>query len=318
MAHELEFRNGNASMVYAGEVPWHGLGKRILPDLTPEQTLKEANLDWSVYKVPAYVNIAGKEVETGKSALVRDVDNSILDIVSDEWVPMQNSDAFDFFHDFVMAGEMEMHTAGSLKNGQLVWALAKTKEGFSVFGEDSVESYLLFTNPHVFGKSIDVRFTNVRVVCNNTLTMAISEQSKKIVKVSHRREFDAEAVKQTMGIAREKLAIYKETAEFLGSKRYDNESVTEYFKKVFPLTGSGARGKELSKNAGIALNILEQQPGAEYAAGSWWQAFNAITFMNSHVLGRTADTRVTSMWYGQGADLNQRAIKLAVDYAEAA
>lgn len=319
MSHNIEFVDGKACIAYAGEVPWHGLGKKVLPDLTPSQILQEAGLDWEVYKEPAFAIVGGKKVAVGKSALVRSSDHSVLDVVSSDWNPMQNSEAFDFFQEYVMAGDLEMHTAGSLKDGQLVWALAKTKESFTLFKNDTVEQYLLFTNPHMFGKSIDVRFTNVRVVCNNTLTLAHEEKTKKMVKVTHRREFDAESVKETLGIARTNFGMYKETAKFLGSKRFTDATVRQYFNEVFPLvTSKRETKKESSRNARIALEILDAQPGAEYARGSWWQAVNAVTFMNSHVIGRSKDNRVASMWYGKGADINQTAMIAAIKYAEMA
>jgi hypothetical protein len=106
-----------------------------------------------------------------------------------------------------------MHTAGSLRDGQYVWALAKVKESFDVFGEDTVESFLLFSNPHVYGKSVDVRFTPIRVVCNNTLSMSLEGKAKNGVKVGHRAEFNADSVKETLGLAHEKFAKYKEMAD---------------------------------------------------------------------------------------------------------
>ncbi len=238
MAHMIEFMDGKASMAYAGETPWHGLGTEVPADITPADMLKAAGLDWRVTPVPAFAEIAGKQVSVGHSALVRDVDNKILDVITDDWIPNQNESAFEFFNDFVAAGEMEMHTAGSLRDGQLVWALAKVKESFELFKGDTVESYLLFTNPHKYGWSIDVRFTPIRVVCNNTLTLSLNTQSSKIVKVSHRREFDGDLVKETLGVAKEKLAKYKEMAAYLGSKRFTDESIVDYFTRVFPVSGS--------------------------------------------------------------------------------
>jgi len=131
MAHMIEFLDGKASMAYAGETPWHGLGTEVPADLTPNQMLKAAGLDWRVNPVPAFADIAGKQVAIGHSALVRDVDNKILDVITDDWIPNQNEAAFEFFNDFVAAGEMEMHTAGSLRGGQLVWALAKVKDALN-------------------------------------------------------------------------------------------------------------------------------------------------------------------------------------------
>ena len=315
MAHMIEMLDGKVSMAWAGETPWHGLGTKVPNDLTPEQMLKAANLDWTVTPVPAFAEINGKQVDIGRSALVRDRDNKILDVITNDWIPNQNSTAFEFFDDFIAAGDMEMHTAGSLRDGQIVWALAKVKESFELFGGDTVESYLLFTNPHKYGYSIDVRFTPIRVVCNNTLSLSLGTKSEKMVKVSHRNEFDGDSVKETLGIAKEKLVKYKEMASYLGSKRYNEESIVDYFTRVFPVTGYK---KEISKNAQIALDVIDQQPGAEFAEGSWWQAFNAVTFLTDHVIGRSADNRLQSSWYGFNKGLKTRALESAVEFADAA
>jgi phage/plasmid-like protein (TIGR03299 family) len=307
------------TMAYAGETPWHGLGKPVHNDLTPNQMLVEAGLDWTVNKVPAFVKIGGKMVHVGKDALVRSSDDKILDVVSSEWNPVQNSDAFEFFTDFVMEGDMEMHTAGSLRGGQVVWALAKIKDSFELFGGDRVDGYLLFTNPHRFGQCIDVRFTPIRVVCNNTLTLSLNEKNNRFVKVNHRRQFDADSVKQTLGIAGKKLTQYKEMASFLGSKRYDETSLEDYFKGIFPvLTTKEKARKELSKSAQRALEVVDTQPGYDFARGTWWQAYNAVTYLTDHEIGRSNDNRLTSAWFGPNSQLKVRALESAIEYAEAA
>jgi phage/plasmid-like protein (TIGR03299 family) len=312
MAHMVE------TMAYAGEVPWHGLGVRVPADLHPTQMLQKAGLDWTVRKVPAYADVAGQRVAVGRSALVRDSDDSILDVVSDDWNVLQNAEAFEFFHDFVANGDMEMHTAGSLRDGQLVWALAKVNDGFELFKGDQVDSYLLFSNPHKYGWSIDVRFTPIRVVCNNTLTLSLNTSSKNFVKVSHRRQFDGDMVKETLGIAKEKLATYREMAQFLGGKRYTAPKLVEYFKNVFPVTGGPEKKKEMSISASKALDVVHTQPGAQFAEGSWWSAVNAVTYMVDHKLGRNQDNRLTSAWFGQGKKVKTDALELAMKYAEAA
>lgn len=319
MAHELEFVDGKAQMAYVGAVPWHGLGVQVTADLTPDQMLGVAGLDWTVRKVPAYAEIDGNNIAIGQSALVRSRDNSILDIVSDDWNPVQNEEAFEFFNEFVMAGDMEMHTAGSLKGGQIVWGLAKIKDSFELFKGDRIDSYLLFSNFHKYGFSTDVRFTPIRVVCNNTLTLSLNSKVERMVKVSHRKVFDPGNVKEMLGIATDKLAKYKEMAEFLGSKQAKGEDIVEYFTRIFPVTGSNEnKKKEVSKNAQIAIDILHTQPGAEYAEGTWWQTFNAVTYMTDHLLGRSSDTRLTSSWYGANRGLKTKALELAVEMAEAA
>ena len=318
MAHEIEMIDGKAQMAYAGDVPWHGLGTRVPADLTPEQMLEAAGLNWDVEKVEAFAKVGGKNVSVNRSALVRTSDNKILDVVSNDWNPVQNSEAFEFFNDFISEGDMEMHTAGSLKGGQIVWALAKVKDSFELFGGDRVESYLHFTNFHKYGFSTDVRFTPIRVVCNNTLTLSLNTKVERMVKISHRREFEGDNVKMMLGIAAEKLAKYKEMAQFLGSKRYNKENIVDYFKRVFPVAGGDKTKKEISKNAGVALGILETQPGAEFARGTWWQAFNSVTYLTDHLAGRTADTRMTSAWYGSNRGLKATALETAIEMAEAA
>ena len=319
MAHELEIVNGQAQMAYVGELPWHGLGTKVEQDLTPAQFQEVAGLNWEVTKEKLMT--PSGTIVPNKEALVRSSDGAILDVVGTGWNPVQNSEAFEFFHEYVMAGDMEMHTAGSLKNGQMVWALAKTKESFELFNGDVTDNYFLFTNPHQFGKSINIRMTPIRVVCNNTLTLSLSKQSDQMVSVNHRTAFDPDMVKEQMGIAREKMEQYKSMAQFLGSKRYTAENVIQYFNEVF-----GAPAKEkvdnvipfTSRNAKTAFENLDTQPGANFAQGSWWTAFNSVTHMTDHLQGRENDSRLQSAWYGRNRKVKLNALDKAIEYAEAA
>jgi phage/plasmid-like protein (TIGR03299 family) len=305
------------TMAYAGETPWHGLGVSVHNDLTPDQMLVKAGLDWTVNKVPSYVNIGGQEIATGQQALVRSSDNSILSMVSDDWNPCQNHEAFEFFNDFVMEGNMEMHTAGSLKQGKNVWALAKVKDSFEILGGDKVDSYLLFSNPHEYGRCIDIRFTPVRVVCNNTLTLSLAGKTDLMVRLNHRSKFDPDMVKKTLGIAQTKMGTYKEMAEFLASRAYTTESVTNYLKEVFPsLTKKD--NSIMSRPATQAFEVLETQPGAEFGKNSFWQAFNATTYVVDHVLGHSQETRLQSAWFGDNRKRKLIALEKAVEFAVAA
>jgi len=140
-----------------------------------------------------------------------------------------------------------------------------------------------------------------------------------MVRISHRTKFNPDEVKEMLGIATEKLGKYKEMASFLGSKKAKNEDIVQYFKRVFPVTGAKKNIEtELSRNAKIAMSILDTQPGAEYAEGSWWQPFNAVTYMTDHLMGRNDDTRMTSAWFGPNRALKTRALETALEMAEAA
>lgn len=318
MAHELEIINGQAQMAYreSAGLPWHGLGTPVSDDMTPQEMMVAAGLDWSVEKVPTFIDYNGSKVETGQEALVRSTDGKILTQVGKGWNPVQNSEAFDFFTDFVSAGDMVMDTAGSLKEGQIVWAMADVKDGFSLFNGDEVNGYLLFSNPHQYGKAIDVKFMMTRVVCNNTLAVALNEKGMPSVRINHRSEFDAEMVKQALGISHNKIEKFKEAAEFLGSKRYDEEMLKRFMAKVFG--ESNRDDKLLSRTAEQAMECVENQPGDNFRPGTWWNAYNAVTYMADHKLGRTADTRMASAWFGTNAKRKIDALDLAVEMAEAA
>ena len=319
MAHELEIRKGKAQIAYAGDVPWHGMGTKVDSNLTPAEIQIAAGLDWDVQK-ETMTTSSGVEIK-GKKALVRSGDNKVLDVVGDNWNPVQNDEAFEFFSEFVNAGDMEMHTAGSLKGGKMVWALAKVKESFDVLKGDQVDSYLLFSNPHMYGKSIDVRFTPIRVVCNNTLSLSLEMASKNVATLSHRKAFDPSEVKETMGLAHEKFAKFKETAQFLASRKFNGESLIKYYNEVFPRTYKGKKNVEVKSVEDLALNarkayeLLGTQAGAEFGKGSWWSAFNSVTYFTDHEMGRNADSRLSSAWFGANQTRKVKALEKAVEFA---
>lgn len=323
MAHEIEIVNGVAQMAYRASkgAPWHKLGTPIGDDMTPFEIMKVAGLDWTVSKADTFAKVLNEDgsikyTSTGTQALIRDTDGKVLTQVGKNWNPVQNIEAFEFFTEFVENGDMQMDTAGSLKGGQIVWALADVKESFTLFGGDQVKGYLLFSNPHVYGKTVDIRFCAERVVCNNTLTMALNERGQPSVKVNHRSQFDAERVKEILGMSHNKLEKFKETAEFLGSKQYNQSTLEKYFGHIFGM--SSKEDKKLSRTAEEVMGIVTIQPGAEYRKGSYWQMFNAVTYATDHQLGRSADSRMNSAWFGTNAKRKLDALDLAVEMAEAA
>jgi len=313
MAHNLEMLNGQAQMAYVGGTPWHGLGTEVDADISVDGMIKAAGLDWTVTKAPTFFRVGDKEVETGKYALIREKDNKFLSNVSKSWEPCQNVDAFSIFEEFVDRNELEMNTAGSLKGGQIVWGLAKMKDSFALFDDDLTEQYLLLVNPHVFGQGIHVRSTPIRVVCNNTLSLSLGQVSNVQATQNHRTAFDVEMMKEAIGIARTKLQSYREMAEFIASKKYNDESLKRF---MIP-TYSKKEEEKVSRNAIRAMEVVETQPGNEYGKGTWWQAANAVTFLCDHELGRSQDTRLHSAWFGINKDRKNNAMNLAVQYAEA-
>ena len=317
MAHEIEMIDGQAQMAYAGETPWHGLGTKVSNDIGTEEMMKAAGLDWTVDKHPIYYShgLAKLYPVDKKVALVRSNEGKVMDIVSDNWNPIQNFEAFEFFRDFVEKGQMTMDTAGSLKEGKMVWALAKVNDGFTIKtpqGEDTVKSYLLFSNPHEYGKSTNIRYVAERVVCNNTMSVALRENADHWLRLSHHRPFDAEEAKKLMGMADEKTDVYKEYAEFLASRPYTAEDVVLYFNRVFP---SNSKKDKDARAVKEAQEVMHTQPGAELAEGTFWQLFNTVTFMTDHTMGRNKDTRLQSAWYGPNAGRKKKALEVALEMA---
>ena len=318
MAHELEMVNNEAQMAYRKSqgLPWHGLGTPVDDDMSPREMMVAAGLDWEVNKVPTFINVNGENIETGQEALVRSTDNKILTQVGKGWNPVQNQEAFNFFSDFVSNGDMIMDTAGSLKGGQIVWALADVKDGFSLFNGDEVRGYMLFSNPHQYGKAIDVKFVMERVVCNNTLAVALNEKNQPSIRVNHRNQFNAEMVKEALGLSHNKVEKFKEAAEFLGSKRYTKQTAEQFMARVFG--ESNREDKVMSRTAERAFDLIENQPGDNFRPGTWWNAYNAVTYLADHELGRTADTRMASAWFGTNAKRKVDALDVALEMAEAA
>ena len=323
--HELEMNEKNeAMMAYASSAgtPWHGLGSEVPDDLTAEQFMKKAGLDWEVEKRDMFINSFGSDQKIeGRAALVRKSDEKILDVIGKNWEPVQNHEAFNFFEDYIKAGDMSMHTAGSLKGGRMTWALAKTNEAFELHDGDVTENFFLFTNPHQYGKSITIRMTPIRVVCQNTLTLSLSQDKKsdQMVTLNHRTPFVAADVKDHLGIAREKMAEYKEMAQFLSSVRYTKQDAMQYFNEVYGKKSTERmRWGTTSRNAANALDVMHTQPGAQFGEGTYWQLFNTVTYMADHLQGRSPDNRMQSSWYGKNRRTKLNALGKALSYANAA
>ena len=319
MAHMVE------TLAYSGAKPWHGLGVPVPPDIDVDEMLVRAGLDWSVGKVPLHMLVDGEQLPVpGYYALVRSTDHSVLSAVGSGYEPVQNRDLLDFFQEFVTAGGMELETAGSLDRGRRVWAMASIRDGFELAGGDAVTGHLLLANSHIQNAALVAMFTPIRVVCSNTLAMALRGGGAGVFRHAHHAAFDPGRAKAVLGLARGQLAEFRETAGFLAARRYDPEEVERFFLEVFdPERAANANGTDTAvrlPRVAMALDALDTQPGGELAAaaGTWWGAANAVTFLQDHRLGRSAETRLSSAWFGEGRQFKLRALRLATEYAKAA
>ena len=318
MAHMIE------TMAWTGPTPWHGLGVQVDSDISTDDMLTKAGLDWTVEKMPLMADLGDQTVSIPThTALTRSSDGKVLSVVGAGYQPVQNWEALEFFRSFVEAGDMTLETAGSLGGGKRIWALASLRDGFELEGGDAVQGYLLLTNPHTPNAALVAQFTPIRVVCANTMAMALAGESAGIYRHAHFTVFDAERAKAALGLARHQLADFHEASAFLASRRSTEEMVCRFFVEVFePVRSVNDDFDILVKLPRVqrALDALTVQPGAELRSseGTWWGAVNAVTWLADHKFGRSADTRLSSAWYGEARQFKLRALAKALDYAKAA
>lgn len=298
------------TMAYVGETPWHGLGVAIDGTQAPIQFMSTAGLDWTVDKKK--IRVVDGPTIPGRFALVRSTDKRVLGTCGTAYTPVQNADVFDFFQRFARAGGMTIETAGSLHGGRKVWALARIPGGFDLPGSDEVRPYLLLCSPHQAGYALVAKFTTVRVVCQNTLTMALAEGSTGTgaFRHLHNRAFDADEAIAALNLSRELMKSFEERATLLSSRPMSTADFTYYATELWPAAEAAA-----SLTAKQAVDVLESQPGADLGRGTWWQGLNAVTYLTNHRLAKTADARLDSAWFGRNASLNERALDLAIELA---
>ena len=342
MAHMVE------TMAYAGEVPWHGLGNKVEGNLTPEEKLKAAGLDWTVSKRPVYyaskpdvwdLNDPRGEAKLltadGQYMVVRDTDNKVLSHCGEAFTPFQNHETMSFFKKFTDAGQMAMDTAGSLSDGERIWGLAKIKKGFKLAGGDEIEGYLLMANSHKVGTAMTIMFTPIRVVCNNTITLALNQEGiTGKFRMLHLQMFDDDimtAAEEALGISGTQMELFKQKSEFLAKKRAKQDQVDNFIAEMFQPNVLKERGKvmeqvlpplheEFTKTSMAVREAIEESPGADLdsAKGSWWGVLNGVTYVMDHQKkSKTNDLRLTSAWFGAGANTKRKALDKVMEYAEA-
>jgi phage/plasmid-like protein (TIGR03299 family) len=296
-------------MAYAGEVPWHGLGVHVNDDMTPEEMCIAAGLDWEVeLRQLFFAGIQDGEQwmlkAPRKFAVVRKSDNRCYGVASDNWHPLQNRDMLEFFDKYIKAGALTLETAGSLRNGQLVWGLAKLSNSFEVTPGDRVNGYVLISGSHAPGKANTVQTTPVRVVCNNTWTAAQSESTLNFSQ-SHLKEFDMDTARLAIEAAHENLAAAEARCKTLAAL---NLNVEDAMRKV--IAPVMLPNLDISE---VDFNDLENEPkslrdlidsinfGPGATPGNAWGAFNGVTNYTSHIAGRSQESRLYRAWVGDNA-----------------
>lgn len=223
---------GVETMFYVRETPWHGLGVRVNEAPASKEALVMAGLDWKVIQEPVYTQ--NREMVDGYKANVRDSDRKVLGIVSDRYKIIQNEEAFAFTDELLGEG-VRFETAGSLMGGRKVWLLAHMPHEYIISGE-RISPYMLFSNTHDGSGAVRVCLTPVRVVCNNTLNLALASAKRSWAMV-HTGDIKSKVreAKDTLFLANAYMEALGKEFEKLRKIELTDRKVQEYIEVLLPL-----------------------------------------------------------------------------------
>ena len=302
-----------STMAYTGEVPWHRLGKQFDLPMTSEQVLAESGLGFEVYKEQLYRVTDSNIAKVNAFATINKDTNDVLGIVGKNYQPIQNKDCFGFFDELIGRGEAIYETAGALGKGERVWLLAKLPVSFSPIAGDKIEGYTLLYNSHDGTSPLSVMFTPIRVVCQNTLNLAL-KRSTEIVKVRHTTNA-AERVEEAGKIIKQLNDYFTEMGEQchnLAEYQIDDEFIESYKSALFgkeddlPIKGPGRTVR--NKKVAMFDQRLRFGKGVELpgVVGSAWHVVNAAIEMADFDLPKIDKDPTNTIIFGQSALFKQK------------
>jgi phage/plasmid-like protein (TIGR03299 family) len=348
MAHELDFTLGRAAIAYAGEVPWHGFGVNVPKDISPDEMREAAGLGWEVIPATVSYNVKQHEIAgipmvpeqhvgqhevPSRKALLRSDTYDLLSIVSDRYVVAQPSKVFQFFNELMHQQGITMEVAGALKGGKRIWALGAIDDSFTLYGQDTVKPYVMMATSYDAAMATQAMLTDIRVVCNNTITYAGAYESGERgdrYAVPHTQEFDITAAHGKLGLNEAAWLEHKRQMEALAAFRVSADQALEFFYSI------AGQGKEIVRNPdnGAVISFPEpnrvvkqyiqaykQGPGAHFqsANGTAFGLLNAVTFYQDHMApAKNAGNRFDSATFAAGATRKQFALDTCLKMLEAA
>lgn len=268
------------TMFSVREKPWHGLGTVVSEAPSSEEALKLAGLDWKVLQYPIY---ASQKVIAGYKANVRDCDGKVLGVVSDRYKIIQNEEAFSFT-DELLGEEVCYETAGSLQGGRRVWILAKLSKEYFVANE-KVSPYLVFSNTHDGSGAVRIAITPIRVVCNNTLNLALESASRSF-SIVHKGDVmsKVQQAKHTLFMADRYMKELNTEAEKLLYEEITDEQVNEYLDQLFPVRKdtSFIQRRNIAKIRSDLLRRYYDAPDLKQFGNNKYKFINAVSDFATH------------------------------------
>lgn len=267
------------SMVYTREKPWHGLGIKVEEAPTSADALHLAGLDWNVEQ--KNIQLCGGSKVPGYKANVRSTDGKVLGVVSDRYRIVQNADAFEFT-DSIIGGDVRYETAGSLNGGKKIWLLAKLPE--TEIAGDRTEPYLCFSNTHDGSGAVRVCMTPIRVVCNNTLNLAL-DSAKRTWSVRHTGSLQNKRheARACLRMANTYMGALAEKADRMANTTITRDQLNRILDELFPVDEhSTEREKQNVKKLRDEYMVCYFAPDLIKFRDTAWGAYNAMSDMITH------------------------------------
>lgn len=304
------------TMAYAGEKPWHGLGNKLTTLQPIDVWKRQAGMDWMIEEsevryITGNHTVGAIHSFPEQKVLYRSDNKRPLAVVSKRFQVVQPEEVLEFYRDLTEYSGFELETAGVLKEGRKFWALARTGQSTTLKGKDQVNGYLLLATACDGSLATTAQFTSVRVVCNNTLQIALGD-NRGAVKVPHRSEFNADAVKQQLGITVAPWNRFVAKMKDLVACPVDPDSVDGLLRRVLVYPGQAGKAPVVNEQAVRSVRALYDGGGrgAQLASsrGTAWGLLNSVTeYVDHHRRARSDDHRREAAWFGQGAQFKQRA-----------
>ena len=318
MAHQIE------NMAYIGTIPWHGLGSRLTEKQPLEVWQREAGMDWKIqesqvhFKADAIGHMGSIHSFPEQKVLFRSDTKAPLSVVSQRYQVVQPREVLEFYRDLTERSGYELETAGVLKGGRKLWALARTGQSTALKGNDVVNGYLLLATSCDGTLATTATQTTIRVVCNNTLTIAINGASQAI-KVPHSTRFDPRTVKQQLGITVSQWDDFMYRMRTLAARPVKDHETKAYLRSVLCEVQNDKPEPTGLSNERALNKVMSMYEGhgrgaeLESAKGTVWGLLNSVTeYVDHERRARSNEYRMDAAWFGQGAVIKQRALDTAL------
>ena len=309
------------TMAYAGQVPWHGIGSQLAPGQSIEIWRERAGMNWSLEEAEVRFAAEGEDqypvrAFPGQKVLYRSDTKRPLAVVSKRFQVVQPGEILEFYRDLTADNGFELETAGVLREGRKFWALARTGQSTTLRGRDRVEGYLLLATACDGTLATTAQFTSVRVVCNNTLAVAVN-RGEGAIKVPHRSQFNPEQVKRQLGITVSAWNGFVDRMKALCERPVDPDSADALLRRILTYAVPNA-APVVNEHAVANVRALVEGGGrgSQLASsrGTAWGLLNGISeYVDHHRRARSDDHRRDAAWFGEGARIKQRAWEVVTE-----